>query len=40
MDFNKSCILGYIKVENPIPYAKITYVLSMLSMTMLSPFLE
>lgn len=38
MKFGKSCVMGYIKGDDTFPYSKISYVLNMLSMSMLSPF--
>ena len=38
MKFNKSCIIGYIKADNTVPYSKVSFVLNMLSMSLLSPF--
>jgi len=38
MKFDKSCVLGYIKGDSTFPYSKISYILNMLSMSLLSPF--
>lgn len=38
MKFNKSSVIGYIKGDDSTPYSKVSYVLNMLSMSLLSPF--
>lgn len=38
MKFNKASVIGYIKGGDLTPYSKISYVLNMLSMSLLSPF--
>lgn len=38
MKFSKSAVLGYIKGDSNTPFAKVSYVLNMLSMSLLSPF--